>query len=220
MNGRRRLLVLAIAISPALAIGAACTFPDVAFAPAGGSPESGTSDSPSATDGPGGGEGGTVGANEDVDPTGAMMDATTVPDGGQRIEAGPAGCCDCDMDGFKPDSGSGGDAAACTSLPSQDCDDLNKYVFPGSGFVASATWDSPHLPTFDWNCDGTRTKQYAYNQPCTNAADCNGKSGFNDDPNCGETAVFNTCQYNPGVLGVALASCKVGSTVMATQGCK
>jgi hypothetical protein len=158
-----------------------------------------------------------VGANEDVDPTGSTMDATTVPDGGQRIEAGPAGCCDCDNDGFKPDSGS--DASACTSLPSQDCDDLNKFVFPSSGFVASDTWDSPHLPKYDWNCDGVRTKQYDYNQKCTDVNNCNGKSGFNDDPNCGETMVFNNCVYSPGILGVA-ASCKPGTTVMVTQACK
>ena len=217
MKGRRKLLLLAIAFSPALAIGAACTFPDVAFAPAGGTPESGTSDSPTGSDAPLTGEGGTVGANEDVDPTGATMDATAVPDG-QRIEAGPDGCCDCDMDGFKPDSGSD-DAAACTSLPSQDCDDLNKYVSPASGFVASDTWDSPHLPKYDWNCDGVRTKQYDYNQTCTDANNCNGKSGFMDDPNCGEMSTINVCQYSPGVAGL-LASCKVGSTFTATQGCK
>lgn len=216
MKSRRKLLMIALGASPLLAIGAACSFPDVAFAPAGGT-EAGT-DSPIGADGPIRGEGGAVGANEDVDPTGATMDASTVPDGGQRIEAGPAGCCDCDMDGFKPDAGT--DAAACTSLPSQDCDDLNRYVVPGSGFVASATWDSPHTPKYDWNCDGVRTKQLDYNQPCTDPNNCNGKSGFKDDPECGEMSTINVCQYNPGVAGVLLASCKVGSTFTATQGCK
>jgi hypothetical protein len=215
MNGRRKLLVLALAITPVLAIGAACSFPDVSFAPAGSGSEGGTdggnSDAPVTVDAH------VVGANEDVDPTGAMMDASTVPDA-QRIEAGPAGCCDCDMDGYKPDSGS--DAAMCANLPSRDCDDLNMYVNPDSGFVASATFDSPHTPSFDWNCDGTRTKQYDYNQPCTDPNNCNGKSGFKDDPNCGESGIINVCQYNPGVAGLVLASCKVGSTVMATQACK
>jgi len=213
MNARRKMLLVALVVAPLVGIGAACTFPDVSFAPAGGA-EGGKIDGPVGEGGPGTGETGAVGANEDVDPTGAMMDATTAPETGQRIEAGPDGCCDCDNDGFKPDSGT------CANLPSQDCDDLNPFVFPTHGFDQGKTWDSPHTPDFDWNCDGVRTKQYDYNQKCNDPNNCNGKSGFNDDPNCGETVVFNTCQYNPGVLGVALASCKVGSTVMATQGCK
>jgi hypothetical protein len=215
MNARRKLLLVAIAISPVLLIGAACSFPDVSFAPAGGTPESGTSDTPMGSDGQVTGDGAAVGANEDVDPTGAMMDASKVPDS-QRIEAGPDGCCDCDNDQFKPDSS----ACASTSLPSRDCDDLNPYIHPSSGFVASATFDSTHTPAFDWDCDGVRVKQYDYNQKCTDANNCNGKSGFNDDPNCGETATLNICNYNPGVLGIVLASCSVGSTLQTTQGCK
>jgi hypothetical protein len=76
------------------------------------------------------------------------------------------------------------------------------------------------MPADDWNCDGMRTKQYDYNQKCSDPNNCNGKSGFNDDPNCNEAAVFNVCAYNPGIAGVVLASCKVGSTAMVTQACK
>ena len=212
MNARRKIFLIALAAAPLLGIGAACTFPDVSFAPAGGA-EGGMSDSPNGSDGPVTGEGGSVGANEDVDPTGAMKDATTVPEGGQRLEAGADGCCDCDDDFFKEDGGT-------CSFPAQDCDDLNKYVNPDSGYVASDTWDSPHLPKFDWDCDGVRIKQYDYNQPCTDPNNCNGKIGFPDDPQCGEPGTLNVCQYNPGVAGVLFPSCKVGSTVPAIQGCK
>ena len=212
MNARRKLLLIAIATAPLLAIGAACSCPDVAFAPAGGT-EGGKSDSPTGSDAMADGDAIVVGANEDVDPTGAMMDATKVPDS-QHIEAGPDGCCDCDNDQFKPDSGT------CTNLPSRDCDDLNPYIHPSTGFVASSTFESTHVPAFDWDCDGVRTKQYDYNQKCTDVNNCNGKSGFNDDPNCGETATFNNCVYHPGVvLGIA-ASCSLGTTSQVTQGCK
>lgn len=216
MNARRKLLVLALAASPLLAIGAACSFPDVAFAPAGTTPESGTSDSPAGTDAmaDAGGDVVTVGANEDVDPDGASQEAATRPKGGAMIDA--AGCtCDCDHDGFQPSTGGcdGGPG------PRPDCDDLDDLIKPDAGFVA-ADWTSPHMPSDDWNCDGVRTKQYDYNQKCTDPQNCNGKAGFAGDPNCNESAVYNVCLYNAGIGGIALASCKVGSTAMVTQACK
>lgn len=215
MTPRRKIVLLALAISPVLLIGASCSFPDVSFSPAGGTPESGTSDSPTGSDGPATGDAAAVGANEDVDPTGSTMDATTRPEGGPKIDA--AGCaCDCDNDGFQKSTGGcdGGPG------PRPDCDDLDDFIKPDAGFVA-ADWTSPHTPSGDWNCDGVRTKQYDYNQPCTDPNNCNGKSGFLGDPNCEETMDYNTCQYSPaGLLNIPPASCKVGSTVQATQHCK
>jgi hypothetical protein len=206
MNARRKLL-LAIAMSPVVVIGAACSFPDVAFAPAGGTPESGTSDSPT-------GDTGAVGANEDVDPDGASQEAATRSNGGPKIDA--AGCtCDCDTDGFQPATGGcdGGPG------PRPDCDDFDDLIKPDAGFVA-APWTSGHTPSDDWNCDGVRTKQYDYNQKCTDPKSCNGKAGFDGDPNCNEPGMYNTCLYNAGIAGVVGASCKVGSTATVTQACK
>ncbi|MEA2749668.1 MAG: hypothetical protein QOI41_3811 [Myxococcales bacterium] len=207
----RRAARLAIVLVAAALPFVACSFPDVSFGPA-AAPETGTNDGPTTSDAMADGDVVSVGANEDVDPTGAMMDATVITDPGQ-LEAGPDGCCDCDNDHFRADGGT-------CSFPSQDCDDLNPNIFPGQGFVAGAMWTSPHQPEGDWNCDGVRTKQYDYNQKCNDTNNCNGKSGFNDDPNCEETAVFNNCSYNPGIAGLLLASCKVGTTVMTKQHCK
>jgi hypothetical protein len=206
MTGGRKLLLLALAVSPVLVIGAACSFPDVSFAPAGAGSEGGTGDG-------GTGEGAVVGANEDVDPDGASQEAATRPDGGGKADA--AGCtCDCDHDGFT----AMGNVCEGGTSAMLDCDDLDTLIKPDSGFVA-ADWSSTHSPPGDWNCDGVRTKQYDYNQKCNDVNNCNGKSGFNDDPNCGETMTYNNCLYNPGLAGIG-ASCKVGSTVPATQGCK
>jgi len=215
MNARRKIFLIALVAAPLLGIGAACTFPDVSFAPAGGVPEGGGGDG-SMTNGDGATDGTVkVGANEDVDPDGGAEEAATRAEGGPMIDA--AGCtCDCDHDLFQPATGScdGGPG------PRPDCDDFDDFIKPDAGFVA-APWTSTHYAvTDDWNCDGVRTKQYDYNQPCTDPNNCNGKSGFAGDPNCNETAVFNICSYSAGVAGLVLASCKVGSTAMVTQGCK
>jgi hypothetical protein len=213
MNGRRKLLVLALAISPVLVIGAACSFPEVSFAPSGagseGGSDGGKSDSPVTVDGQ------VVGANEDVDPDGGSQEAATRPEGGAKVDA--AGCtCDCDHDGFVGPGnvcdGGGG--------PPNDCDDLDDFIKPDAGFVA-APWTSKHTPADDWNCDGTRTKQYDYNQTCTDPNNCNGKSGFAGDPNCNEEGTFNTCLFTAaGLLNIPPASCKVSSTATVRQACK
>ncbi len=216
MNARRKIALLAIAISPVLVIGASCTFPAVSFAPAGGTPETGTTDGPTGSDAmaDGGGDVVKVGANEDVDPDGASQEAATRPDGGPMIDA--AGCtCDCDHDHFQPATG------GCDGGPGPipDCDDFDPFIYPGQGFVAAPWTSKTHMPSDDWNCDGVRTKQYDYNQKCNDPNNCNGKSGFNDDPNCGETALFNNCIYNGGIAGIG-ATCKLGTQSQVAQGCK
>lgn len=209
MKARPKLLLLAIAISPLVVICGAC---GSAFAPADVAADGGASDAPPGSDAADAGVV-QVGANEDVDPDGGSQEAAT-RDGASGIDA--AGCtCDCDKDGFQPST------ALCDGGPGPrpDCDDLDELIEPNAGFVAAA-WTSPHNPSGDWNCDGVRTKQYEYNQKCTDVNNCNGKSGFNDDPNCGDTATFNTCAYNPGVLGIAAASCSIGVTAQVRQACK
>jgi hypothetical protein len=203
MKARSKLLLLAMALSPLVVICGAC---GVAFAPIDDAPEGGAGDAADA---------GVVqvGANEDVEADGGSEEAAT-RDGASAIDA--AGCtCDCDNDTFQA-STNGCDGGPG---PGPDCDDLDELVKPTAGFVASP-WTSPHLPVGDWNCDGATTKKYDYNQKCNDVNNCNGKAGFNDDPSCGQTATFNTCLYNPGILGVLSPTCKVGSAALATQACK
>jgi hypothetical protein len=216
MNGRRKLLLLALAISPVLVIGAACSFPEVSFAPVGGTPESGTVDSPSGADGQAG-DSAPVGANEDVDPTGSMKDASTVPEGGGHIEAGPDGCCDCDNDNVMADGGTCG-------KPSRDCDDLNKYIFPGQGPVASSTWNTTWTPTYDWDCDGVVLKQYNHGVgKCTSHSQvldsCAAhQGGFEGDPACGTSGHYViTCANDPNALSTG---CVETSGIDRVQGCQ
>ncbi len=215
MNGRRKLLVLALAISPVLAIGAACSFPDVSFAPAGagseGGVDGGNSDSPVTVDGR------VVGANEDVDPMGSLKDATTVPDGGGHIEAGPDGCCDCDNDQVMADGG------AC-GKPSRDCDDLNFYIHPGQGPVGSSTWNTTWTPTYDWDCDGVVLKQYNHSiGKCSSHShvldSCGAhQGGFEGDPACGTTGHFvTTCANDPKPLSTG---CVETAGIDRVQGCQ
>jgi hypothetical protein len=200
---------LAIASATLIVISASC---GGVFAAADGIPDSGATDVAPGSD-TADGNVLAVDANEDVDPDGGSQEAAT-RDGATAIDA--AGCtCDCDQDGFQPSTSScdGGPG------PRPDCDDLDDLVKPTSGFVAAA-WTSPHAPAGDWNCDGVTTKQHDHDQKCNDPNNCNGKSGFDGNPSCGETAPFNTCQYNPGMAGILLPSCKVGSTAMATQACE
>lgn len=182
----------------ACAIGAACSFPDVSFAPAGivegGPAESGEG----SVDGAKNDAGKPVGANEDVEESGATSDATTAPDS-QRIEGG-AGCCDCDNDTFMIDGG------MCAKAP-RDCDDLNPYIYPSQTFVSSPVWDSLHIPTYDWNCDGVPTKQYNYDMgKCSTHAklDVGGcgqyQGGFEGNPQCGQSGHYVVvCGPDPNI---------------------
>lgn len=218
MNARRKLLLVALAASPLLAIGAACSFPDVSFAPSGGVPESGTTDSPTGSDGPVTGEGGSVvGANEDVDPMGATKDASTVPDGGGHIEAGPDGCCDCDDDQVMADGGS-------CAKPARDCDDLNPFIFPGQGPVSSSMWNTAWTPTYDWDCNGVVLKQYnhslgkcsSHSQVLDTCAAHQG--GFEGDPACGTSGHYViTCANDPTLLSMG---CVETAGIDRVQGCQ
>ncbi len=43
-----------------------------------------------------------------------------------------------------------------------DCGDDDARVKPGQGLLPDANWTSLWLPQFDWNCDGTVTKNRPY----------------------------------------------------------
>jgi hypothetical protein len=209
---RGRVLLLATAIASAITLAAACTIPNLDFVSSeGGAPDSSGGDDVSDT-----GSDAPVGANEDVDPGGADADAQVAPDV-QRVDSGPE-CCDCDGDQVQAEAGA--DAAGCPGLPKADCDDGNKVVFSGQSYVISTIFDSPHKPQFDWNCDGVVTKQYDYDQDCSDVTRCT--QGFvSGDPGCGKTAAYNVCDKT--CVTPLLCSCSVkSSTPPGTyfQGCK
>lgn len=211
-------LCLCLAVSVGVGLGAACTFPDVSFAPEG------------ATDDGGAGDSGGLNAadalpkasEEDsgpVDPDGVKEDAATRDGGVVRPEAGAdgaAGCgglagdaCDCDGDKY-------GNQSCPAKDGGFDCDDFDNLVHPDAGFVA-AQWDtkSPHTPAGDWDCDGVVTKQYPYKVSCGLLQDCKAQ-GFTGDPKCGETSDYIFCK--PGLLGAIY--CQDGPSEKRTQGCR
>lgn len=205
MRARLAVAVVAIAL-PAIGIGVACTFPSPAIvADDGGS--SGTSGSSGSSGQPGGDSG-------DVDPTGKDQDATTIPDGGARVEAGAdGGCgvngCDCDND-KSPNQGCAVEGGA-----KPDCDDFDPFIHPGQGFVNSP-WDtaSQHTPEGDWDCDRTTLKQYAHSLgQCAGLSigSCD-KEGFIDDPACGAESDYVHC--------TGTVACSEASREKRTQGCK
>lgn len=124
--------------------------------------------------------------------------------GGQRIDAdSDAACCDCDGDKFAVDG--------ATCAPASDCDDLNPYLRPGQGFVASSVWDTTHLPTYDWDCDGTVVKQYNYGVgACASHTkiEIGGcakfQNAFEGDPQCGQKGHYViACANDPNPLETA-----------------
>jgi hypothetical protein len=195
---------------------AACGFPDVTFAPDEGA--EGGLDATLAPDAPSDGaraDGQGAPPNPDVDPEGGSKDATVV-DGSGKIDAGPdATCCDCDEDTFKREGGT-------CALPTGDCDDLNLYVKPNQGFIASTVWDSTHVPIYDWDCNGTTVKQYAHSAGSCSArlklSGCSaGQAAFEGDPACGVSGHYIvTCAADGNVLNL---NCTETAFDNRVQGC-
>jgi hypothetical protein len=206
---RRTLLSFALAsVATSALLFAACTFPEVSFAPSDAAANDSATNAHDAAIGP------DTGA---VDPDGVKQDAASRDGGVTRPEAGPDGevqgcggtggtACDCDNDKVNNSS--------CGAKPA-DCDDFDPLIHPNAEFVA-AKWDpsSPHTPVNDWNCDGTVTKQYSYNVNCGLLGNCSAQ-GFSGDPGCGESGTYVFCK--PAVGGL---SCVVDKTETRTQGCR
>lgn len=192
---RRQGLVLACVVTLfACAIGAACTFPDVEFAPTGGGigeagadgSEEGSADSSSGAD-----------ASSDA----ALIEAATRTDASENVDAAGCTTCDCDTDGFKERDG------GCEGGPGAvyDCDDGDRDIRPTQTFVDDFHWTSVHPVPFDWNCDGKVDKAYPTNLKCggTVLTGCTGGQGFKGDPTCGTGEDYFECK---GVNGLCAAA--------------
>ncbi len=172
----------------------ACTFSDPTFAPDASTPEA---DATIDTAKP-----------NDVDPNGGDAEAGLV----DVHVVDTNNCCDCDDDDYLANAAD----ASCTAdagdagLPKGDCDDGIDAVKPNASFAANADWKSTHQPKYDWNCDGTVTKQLNHDLKC--GLGCSGE-GFTDDPGCGVTSNYFECK-------LGLNGCQPSSLGDRTQACR
>lgn len=160
--------------SVAVAIGAACGFPDPVLLDLDGGPRP-SSDAP-------------------VVDTGAGDGDTPVADGGAEDADATVSCatpCDCDGDGFLDLACDGG----------TDCDDHDDRRKPDAGYrseVPTAPNDG------DWNCSGVVEREFDSGIACSNysMALCMVRRGFTGpSPDCGGNASFHTCRWNPAGAG-------------------
>lgn len=203
MRARRRVVAIAaVAAVLTCAIGVACTFPDVTFAPAGseagagegGNPE-GSSDSPT-------GDGMTDAGLSDAGPP--LDGESEKPDTGACIDP-----CDCDRDGARTKD------ASCGMTGGTDCDDTDNRAKPGQTFLTDkATKDTKG----DWNCDGNPERLIQnVNVDCGGTTDScpAGKEGLRSDIPCGALGEYVYCK--PGALNVGCVQVDSG---FRTQECR
>lgn len=212
MRHKRALFCSFAMVVVTFAIGAACTFPDVSFAPPGATnTEAGSSDGPVAD--------GIVGTDFDatVLVDGSDPDALIVRDAGAKIDA--AGCaaaeCDCDGDGFKATQKAGCEGGL------DDCDDHDERVRPNQGYLIA----TPEPPIFgDWNCSTAVEKLYPDGFSCSSlqgGTACNDAVGLEDQPACGGFGTLLKCKTEPVPPLNLTTRCVVGArTPMTQQACK
>lgn len=204
MKRRRLFIVVSILAGVGCAIGAACTFPDVAFAPPGGAAgEAGSPDGEggSQSDGPTGSDGGAL--------DGSVIEAATRTDAEAKVDASGCVSCDCDDDSFFARDG------GCEGGPGTvyDCDDSDKFIRPNQSFVGDFTWPSTvHSVAYDWNCDGIVEKAYPTGLSCagTVVTGCTGGQGFmGSGPGCGTSADYFECKSMGTFCGAAKIDTRV-----------
>ena len=179
-----------------LAVGGACSFPDVMFATGdgglleattdGGPPVVGTDSGPARIT-----DASAEGAPGDAQ---AKRDAAVPPQDG-----GGAGPCDQDNDGF---------LAKNPTCGGNDCDDNDPHRNPGvTAYVDTPTADG------DWNCNGIVEKESPPNVACGPLTlTCPFAAGMTADPGCGQTGTYVTCAYR--------GSCVIASSTPKTQACR
>lgn len=200
MRPRRVFVVAILAAAITCAIGAACSFPDVTFAPGGNET--------------GAGDGGTDGSTSDspIGMTDAAVTDAPPPLDGESAKPDTGACvdpCDCDKDGFKTKD------ASCGMTGGNDCDDTDNRAKPGQNFLTEqATKDTKG----DWNCDGNPERLIQnVNVTCGGATDsCPlGKDGLRSDIPCGALGEYVYCK--PNGLGVGCFQVDSG---FRTQECR
>jgi hypothetical protein len=203
MNRRRLIAIVTFAL-PLVAVGAACTFPDVTFGAA--------EDTDAATEGAV--DGGGTDSPFDV---GDFGDVARRDDATQVVDANACGAdgmikCDCDDDEYA-DINCDVDASGILSskgnpLKPGDCDDLDGLRHPD----APLTYEIPVGHDGDWNCDGTLEREPKGNIKCGGTGlGCTGNPGFLSEPGCGTEADFYACEPS-GLLSACVATPKGKAT--------
>lgn len=209
---RRNLRVLSISAAIVVAAIAACGFPDVGFAPAGGD------GGPSTNEGGAETSSGDAADDAKILVDGGDPDALIVRDAGQKVDA--AGCasgCDCDGDGFNNNL-----KAGCNSGGANDCDDEDPRSQPGRGFLI----DKAESPQFgDWNCSGKLEPLYDELVDCTKLnpgkSTCDDKQGYAGAVGCGNFGTLIKCKTVPVPPLNLTSECVNGAMVpMTQQACK
>lgn len=206
MNRRRKILVGALVLAP-LAVMAACTFPDVTFAPAGADgslADGGNTTNDGAASADGSRDGGLTDGDVFESQDGALVDASS-PDGATIITDASVcqGKCDCDGDEYFKigcnEAGPNDDASTAGKLGGNDCDDRNSFVHPNQTLS-----DAPPEPDggADWNCSGAIEKAYEEDD-CKAAGflNCQGSS-FKQPVPCGQKGDYYGCALT-GVAGLS-----------------
>ncbi|MDF2691861.1 MAG: hypothetical protein K0S65_244 [Labilithrix sp.] len=200
MNRRRLIAIVTFAL-PLVAVGAACTFPDVTF---------GAAENNDAASEDGGVDGGDADSTFDA---GDFGDVARRDDANQILDASACGAdgmikCDCDDDEYA-DMNCDVDAAGIVSkrgnpLRPGDCDDLDGLRHPNAGLTEAI----PVGHDGDWDCDGTVEREPKGNIKCSGSGlGCIGDPGFLSEPGCGTKADFYGCEA-PGVLAACVATPK------------
>lgn len=211
MKKPRRIFYLVAGVTTAMAVAAACDFPEPRIVDDG---DSGNTDG----DGP--------------DATSDVLDQDVVTDGGALDVAQPdsappigdatsekppvdANCnpCDCDNDGFLSEAGTCFDGGTL-----YDCDDQDLRANPDAGYRSDFVTNDTKG---DWNCDRTFNREYFVNFKCGDIekplfGSCSAFGGFGNDPPCGELSTYVTCA-NPAI---GSTKCVPGPQEQKQQRCK
>ena len=182
--GRMGALALAAGLAVnAGALGFACSFPDIGYAPIAGptgTTSGGGSDTTTTTTSGGGAGGGGI-------PVGCDVDGDGMPS--VACEGGTD--CDDDNDGFAAISD------ACTG--GNDCDDSEPLARPDQTDYFSVPRNGGG---FDYNCDGTDEPEIEY-YACSGL--CSVKTNiFLQNQPCGQAAVFGDCESLFGSCNIVI----------------
>lgn len=186
MKARRAFAPAVVSASAAIAVFAACSFPEVTFAP------------------------GAEGGNAVPIDAAALTPDGQVSEGDSGGKVDPQGCdpLDCDGDG---DKNKNFDAGPDGAPP--DCDDLDTRARHSQTKFLE---DMPVQPSNgDWNCDKRVVKFHPVNVACSGFVSgdtCNLVKGFTGDPGCGQTGDFIYCKKDT-LLGTSCVQDRIEKNI-------